>query len=160
MEAVIDSVPDLAFSLSDGRTARFSDYAGRWLVLYFYPKDSTPACTQEGIDFRDLAAKFKRAGATILGVSRDSVKSHQNFCAKYEFPFDLISDADERVCRAFDVIHEKTMYGRKVLGIVRSTFLIDPAGHIVQQWRGLRVPGHAAAVLDALKAARTASADQ
>ena len=160
MDAVIDSVPDLEFTLSDGSIARFSDYAGRWLVLYFYPKDSTPACTQEGIDFRDLAAKFKRAGATILGVSRDSVKSHQNFCAKYEFPFDLISDADERVCRAFDVIHEKTMYGRKVLGIVRSTFLIDPAGRIVQQWRGLRVPGHAAAVLDALKAARTASADK
>ena len=155
-----DILPDFELHLAQAGPRRLSDYSGRWVVLYFYPKDSTPACTQEGIDFRDLAAKFKHAGATILGVSRDSVKSHQNFCAKYEFPFALISDADERVCTAFDVIHEKTMYGRKALGIVRSTFLIDPAGCVAQQWRGLRVPGHAAAVLDALKAARTASADR
>lgn len=155
MGDAIDTVPALEFTLSDGRSARFSDYAGKWLVLYFYPKDNTPGCTQEGIDFRDLAPKFAKAGATILGVSRDSVKSHQNFCAKHAFPFALISDADEAVCKAFDVIREKTMYGRKVLGIERSTFLIAPDGRIVQAWRGVRVPGHAAAVLDALKLEKT-----
>src|SRR5690554_7269650 len=101
------TLPDLAFTLSDGSTARFSDYAGRWLVLYFYPKDSTPGCTTEAGDFRDLHADFDQAGATILGVSRDSVKSHQNFIAKQSLPFALISDADEAVCNAFGVIQEK-----------------------------------------------------
>ena len=151
----MDRVPTLDFTLSDGRTASFAEFSGQWLVLYFYPKDNTPGCTQEGIDFRDLAPRFDALGATILGVSRDSVKSHQNFCAKYAFPFLLISDADERVCQAFGVIREKNMYGRKVMGIERSTFLIDPAGKIVQAWRGVRVPNHAAAVLDALSASAT-----
>lgn len=145
-----DTLPDLAFNLSDGSQAHFSDYAGRWLIVYFYPKNHTPGCTTEAGDFRDLHGAFKKSGAAILGVSRDSVKSHQNFIAKHSLPFALISDADEAVCRAFDVIKEKNMYGRKVMGIVRSTFLIDPKQRLVQAWRGIRVPGHAQAVLDEL----------
>jgi len=152
-----DPIPELDFSLGSGDSAGFGDYRGKWLVLYFYPKDSTPGCTQEGIDFRDLHASFKRAGAVILGCSRDSQKSHQNFCAKYEFPFDLISDADERVCQAFGVIKEKNMYGRKVLGIERSTFLIAPDGRLAAEWRGLKVPGHAEAVLAELKRAKSSA---
>jgi peroxiredoxin Q/BCP len=123
-------------------------------VLYFYPKDSTPACTTEGLDFQALLPKFRRQSAEVLGVSRDSVKSHQNFCAKQGFGFDLVSDADEALCKAFDVIRLKNMYGRKVLGIERSTFLIDPDGRVAQAWRGVRVPGHAEAVLETLKQAR------
>ncbi|HEX5756940.1 MAG TPA: peroxiredoxin [Arenimonas sp.] len=146
-----DRVPDLALALGSGSTARLSDYRGRWLVLYFYPKDSTPGCTTEGLDFTAVHAKFRKAGAEILGVSRDSVKSHANFCAKQGFTFDLVSDADESLCKAFDVIHEKNMYGRKVLGVVRSTFLIDPEGRLARSWRGIKVPGHAETVLAALQ---------
>ncbi len=145
---------NLPLALSGGETTKLSDFAGQWLVLYFYPKDSTPGCTTEGIDFNALLPKFKKLGATVLGVSRDSVKSHDNFCAKQGFKFPLVSDADEKLCKAFDVIHEKNMYGRKVLGIVRSTFLIAPDGRIAQEWRGVKVPGHAEAVLEALKVAR------
>ncbi len=148
-------LPDLPLHLSSGTDAGFSDYAGRWLVLYFYPKDSTPGCTSEGLDFNALLPKFERLGATVLGVSRDSIRSHQNFCAKQGFKFDLASDPDESLCNAFGVIKEKNMYGRKVLGIERSTFLIDPKGVIRQSWRPVKVPGHAQAVLDALKAAQT-----
>ena len=147
------SVPDLPLVLSGGSLANFSDYSGHWLVLYFYPKDSTPGCTTEGNDFNALLPEFRKLGAQVLGVSRDSLKSHQNFCAKQSFRFDLVSDADEAVCNAFSVIKEKNMYGRKVLGIERSTFLVDPAGVIRQSWRPVKVPGHAQAVLDALKAA-------
>lgn len=154
MEAVIDRVPDLEFTLSDGRTARFSDYAGRWLVLYFYPKDNTPGCTTEGNDFNTLLPKFRRAGADVLGVSRDSLKTHQNFIAKQGFKFALVSDAEEKLCKAFDVIKPKKLYGREYVGIERSTFLIDPEGRIAEEWRGLKVPGHSQAVLDALKAAQ------
>lgn len=146
-----DTLPDLEFDLSDGRRARFADYAGRWLVLYFYPKDNTPGCTREADDFRDLAPDFDAAGATILGVSRDSVKSHQNFITKLALPFDLISDPDESVCQAFGVIKEKNMYGRKVMGIERSTFLIDPQQRVVKVWRRVKVPDHAEAVLAALR---------
>lgn len=142
----------LPLAMSGGRSASLADYAGRWLVLYFYPKDSTPGCTTEGLDFNSLLPKFHRLGADVLGVSRDSVKSHDNFRAKQGFAFDLVSDADQALCRAFDVIHEKNMYGRKVLGVVRSTFLISPESRIAQEWRGVKVPGHAQAVLDALKA--------
>jgi len=142
----------LPLALSGGRTATLSDYAGRWLVLYFYPKDSTPGCTTEGLDFNALLPEFDRLGADVLGVSRDSVKSHDNFCARQGFAFPLVSDGDEALCRAFDVIHEKNMYGRKVLGVVRSTFLLSPDHRLVRQWRGVKVPGHARAVLDALKA--------
>ena len=144
---------NLPLALSGGETTKLSDFAGQWLVLYFYPKDSTPGCTTEGIDFNALLPKFKKLGAAVLGVSRDSVKSHDNFCAKQGFKFPLVSDADEKLCTAFDVIHEKNMYGRKVLGIVRSTFLIAPDGRIAQEWRGVKVPGHADAVLDTLKTA-------
>ena len=142
----------LPLALSGGRTASLADYAGRWLVLYFYPKDSTPGCTTEGLDFNALLPRFRELGAEVLGVSRDSVKSHDNFCAKQGFAFALVSDADEALCRAFDVIHEKNMYGRKVLGVVRSTFLLSPDSRIAREWRGVKVPGHAQAVLDALKA--------
>ena len=150
-----DKVPDLPLHLSGGGEATLSDHAGRWLVLYFYPKDSTPGCTTEGIDFNGLLPKFRRLGADVIGVSRDSLKSHQNFCAKQGFRFELASDSDESLCNAFGVIKEKNMYGRKVLGIERSTFLIDPDGVIRQSWRPVKVAGHAQAVLDALKAART-----
>ena len=153
-KALRKSTLRLPLALSGGESATLGDYAGRWLVLYFYPKDSTPGCTTEGLDFNALLPKFKRADAAILGVSRDSVKSHDNFCAKQGFAFPLVSDADEALCKAFDVIHEKTMYGRRVLGVVRSTFLIDPQGRIAAEWRGVKVPGHAQAVLDALKAAQ------
>jgi thioredoxin-dependent peroxiredoxin len=143
----------LPLALSGGETAKLSDYAGQWLVLYFYPKDSTPGCTTEGIDFNALLPKLRKLNAMVLGVSRDSVKSHDNFCAKQGFKFPLVSDGDEALCKAFDVIHEKNMYGRKVLGVVRSTFLISPDSRIVQQWRGVKVAGHAEAVLEALKVA-------
>ena len=146
-----DSLHNLEFDLSDGRRIRFSDFSGRWLVLYFYPKDNTPGCTREAGDFRDLAADFEAAGASILGVSRDSVKSHQSFIAKQSLPFNLISDYDEAVCKAFDVIKEKNMYGRKVMGIERSTFLIDPKQRVVKVWRGVKVPSHAEAVLTTLR---------
>ena len=145
---------DLPLQLSAGATATLRDYAGQWLVLYFYPKDSTPGCTTEGLDFNALLPEFKRLEASVLGVSRDSVKSHDNFCAKQGFKFPLVSDSDEALCRAFDVIKEKNMYGRKVMGIERSTFLLDPEHRIATAWRKVRVPGHADAVLEALKVAQ------
>ena len=117
-----------------------------------YPKDNTPGCTREGQDFRDLYAQFTAAGADILGVSRDSVKIHGNFRTKHEFPFHLLSDSEELLCKQFDVIHEKKLYGRTYMGIERSTFLIDSEGILLAQWRKVRVPGHAQTVLDALKA--------
>ena len=149
-----DHVPaDLPLALSSGDTVTLADYRGQWLVLYFYPKDNTPGCTTESRDFTALLPQFETAGARILGVSRDSVKSHQNFIAKQALGFALVSDADEALCNAFGVIREKNMYGRKVMGIVRSTYLIDPEGVIAQTWQPVKVPGHAQAVLDALKAA-------
>ncbi|MDQ3289160.1 MAG: peroxiredoxin [Pseudomonadota bacterium] len=148
-------VPDMPLALSSGIAARLSDYRGRWLVLYFYPKDNTPGCTTEGQNFNELLPQFEACSASVLGVSRDSARTHENFRARHGFGFDLVSDTDETLCRAFGVIKEKNMYGRKVMGIVRSTFLIDPSGVIVQSWRPVKVPGHAQAVLDALKAAST-----
>jgi thioredoxin-dependent peroxiredoxin len=145
-----DVLPDLELNLAQAGPTRLSAYAGRWLVLYFYPKDSTPGCTTEGLDFNALLPRFRKLGADVIGVSRDSLKSHQNFCAKQAFKFDLASDADETLCSEFDVIREKNMYGRKVLGIERSTFLIGPDRKLVQQWRPVKVPGHAEAVLAAL----------
>ena len=153
-KALPRSTLTLPLALSGGDTATLADHAGRWLVLYFYPKDSTPGCTTEGLDFNALLPKFAKLGADILGVSRDTVKSHDNFCAKQGFRFPLVSDADEALCKAFDVIHEKNMYGRKVLGVVRSTFLIGPDHRLAAEWRGVKVAGHADAVLDALKAAQ------
>ncbi|MDI9240363.1 peroxiredoxin [Lysobacter sp. LF1] len=145
------NVLTLPLALSSGETASLKDFAGQWLVLYFYPKDSTPGCTTEGIDFNALLPKFGKLGATVLGVSRDPIKSHQNFCAKQGFKFDLVSDADEALCNAFGVIKPKKLYGREYIGVERSTFLIDPKGVIAQSWRPVKVPGHAQAVLDALK---------
>ena len=153
-KALPKSVLKLPLALSGGGTATLADHAGRWLVLYFYPKDSTPGCTTEGLDFNALLPKFAKLGADVLGVSRDSVKSHDNFCAKQGFRFPLVSDADEALCKAFDVIHEKNMYGRKVLGVVRSTFLVGPDHRLAAEWRGVKVAGHADAVLEALKAAQ------
>ena len=153
-KALPRSTLKLPLALSGGQTATLADHAGRWLVLYFYPKDSTPGCTTEGLDFNALLPKFAKLGADVLGVSRDSVKSHDNFCAKQGFRFPLVSDADEALCKAFDVIHEKNMYGRKVLGVVRSTFLVGPDHRLAAEWRGVKVAGHADAVLEALKAAQ------
>lgn len=133
------------------KTLSLDDFKGSKLVIYFYPKDNTPGCTLEGQDFRDRFQQFRKAGTAILGVSRDSVKSHENFKAKQNFPFDLLSDADEKLCRQFDVIHEKNMYGRKVMGVVRSTFLIDADGVLRQEWRKVRVKGHADEVLEAAR---------
>ncbi|MGF6420455.1 peroxiredoxin Q/BCP [Stenotrophomonas sp. AN71] len=145
----------LPLALSGGDQATLGDYAGQWLVLYFYPKDSTPGCTTEGIDFNALLPKFRKAGAVVLGVSRDSVKSHDNFCAKQGFRFPLVSDGDEALCSAFDVIRMKNMYGKQVRGIERSTFLISPDSRIVQSWRKVKVAGHADAVLEELKASQS-----
>jgi len=129
-----------------------NDLKGKNVVLYFYPKDSTPGCTREGQDFRDNHSKFKRQNTVILGVSRDSLKSHENFKAKQGFPFDLLSDKDEILCKLFDVIKMKNMYGKKVRGIERSTFLIDSNGKLRQEWRKVKVDGHAEEVLAAVKA--------
>lgn len=144
--------PGFELAATGGGTVKLSDLAGKRVVLYFYPKDSTPGCTREGQDFRDLHAKFRRANAFVFGVSRDSVKSHENFKAKQGFPFELLSDPDEAACRAYDVIREKNMYGKKVLGIERSTFLIDEQGKLRREWRKVKVDGHAAEVLEAVKA--------
>ncbi|CAE6785538.1 peroxiredoxin [Xanthomonas arboricola] len=143
---------DLPLLLSGGTHTTLRGYAGKWVVLYFYPKDSTPGCTTEGLDFNALLPQFTQAGAVVLGVSRDSVKSHDNFCAKQGFTFPLVSDGEQALCRAFDVIKEKNMYGKQVLGIERSTFLLSPEGAVVQAWRKVKVAGHADAVLAALKA--------
>ncbi len=128
------------------------DFKGKNLVLYFYPKDSTSGCTLEGQNFRDKHQMFREHNTEILGVSRDSLKAHENFKAKQEFPFELLSDQDETLCRQFDVIHEKSMYGRKFMGLVRSTFLIDEEGVLRQEWRKVRVKGHVDEVLEAVRA--------
>jgi thioredoxin-dependent peroxiredoxin len=121
-------------------------------VLYFYPKDNTPGCTTEGADFRDRHKEFKRLGCEIYGISRDTLKSHEAFKAKMKFPFELLADADEKVCNGFGVIQDKNMYGRKVRGIVRSTFVVDERGKVAREWRGVKVPGHAEEVLNFVKA--------
>jgi len=134
------------------KTIELKELRGQNVVIYFYPKDSTPGCTTEGQDFRDLHAKFRRQKTVILGVSRDSIASHEKFRDKQSFPFDLISDPDEVLCRQFDVIHEKSLYGKKFMGIVRSTFLIDASGKLRQEWRKVKVNGHADEVFEAVKA--------
>ena len=125
-----------------GGTFKLSDHRGKTVVLYFYPKDNTPGCTTEGAQFRDAYPQFRKAGAIVVGCSRDSLKSHEGFRAKMEFPFELISDADEKLCQQFAVIKMKNMYGKQVRGIERSTFVIDGTGKLVREWRGVRVPGH------------------
>jgi peroxiredoxin Q/BCP len=135
-----------------GGDFRLSDHKGEAVVLYFYPKDNTPGCTTEGEQFRDAWKKFRKAGAIVVGCSRDSLKSHESFKAKMNFPFELIADTDEKVCAQFDVIKMKSMYGRQVRGIVRSTFLIDGTGKLVNEWRGVKVAGHVEQVLEAVLA--------
>lgn len=153
MPEIGKKVPSLSGQTGDDDTLKLSELKGQWIVVYFYPKDSTPGCTTEAGDFRDLYPKFRKRNAQVIGVSRDSVKSHANFATKQKLPFPLLSDAEETWCQAFDVIHEKNLYGKKHMGIVRSTFLIDPTGKLAQEWRKVKVTGHAQAVLDAIPAA-------
>ena len=145
-------VPAFKLPATGDQEISLDDCKGKNLVLYFYPKDSTPGCTTEGQDFRDKIHTFRRRNTVILGVSRDSLKSHENFKAKQAFPFELLSDSEEKLCRLFDVIKEKNMYGRKVMGIERSTFLIDDTGVLRREWRQVKVPGHVEEVLEAIKA--------
>ena len=152
MPEIGNPIPPLIGTTGDDTELELSELKGRWVVVYFYPKDSTPGCTTEAQDFRDLYDDFRKRNAEIVGVSRDSVTSHANFADKQALPFPLIADTDETWCKAFDVIHEKMLYGKTHLGIVRSTFLIDPKGHLAQEWRGVKVPGHAQTVLDAIPA--------
>lgn len=146
-------LPKLTGALGDGSTLALSSLAGQWVVVFFYPKDNTPGCTSEAKDFRDLYPQFQARNAQVIGVSRDSVRSHANYAAKHDLPFPLVSDADEAWCQAFDVIHEKVLYGKRHMGVVRSTFLIDPDGKLFAEWRGVKVPGHAQAVLESVPSA-------
>lgn len=145
-------VADFVSEATGDKKIRLKELRGKNVVLYFYPKDSTPGCTQEGRDFTELHAKFRRQNTVIFGVSRDSLASHEKFKAKQGFEFELLSDPDEKLCRQFDVIHEKTLYGRKFMGVVRSTFLIDADGKLRAEWRKVKVKGHAQEVLEAAKA--------
>jgi len=149
--AVGTPVPDLALNTTQGPLT-LSDLRGQTVVLYFYPKDNTPGCTTQAQGFRDLHAEFEAAGAKVIGVSRDSLKSHENFCTKQALPFMLASDPDETLCEAFGVMKMKNMYGKQVRGIERSTFVIDREGRLAREWRGVKVPGHVQAVLEAVQA--------
>lgn len=144
-------VGDFSLPATGGKTMKLSDLKGSNVVLYFYPKDSTPGCTLEGQDFRDNIRKFSARNTVILGVSRDTVKSHEKFKSAQKFPFDLLADEDEKLCRQFGVIKEKNMYGKKVMGIERSTFLIDDKGVLRKEWRKVKVAGHVDEVLAAIK---------
>ena len=145
-----NKAPDITLPATGDQKIKLSTLRGKPVVLYFYPKDSTPGCTLEGQDFRDRHEAFTAHGATILGVSRDSLRSHENFKAKQSFSFDLLADTEETACQRYDVIKEKNMYGRKVLGIERSTFLIDASGKLVREWRKVKVKGHVDEVLAAV----------
>jgi thioredoxin-dependent peroxiredoxin len=145
-------VPDFSLASTGGGTFRLSSTRGKKLVLYFYPKDNTPGCTTQGADFRDRHKDFRRAGCEVLGVSRDSVKSHENFKSKMKCPFELLSDPEEAVCSQFGVMKQKNMYGKKVRGIERSTFVVDENGVLAREWRGVKVPGHVEEVLNFVKA--------
>ena len=146
------TVPEFSAPMTGNKTFQLADYKGKKIVLYFYPKDNTPGCTTEGLQFRDLHEQFRQANTEIFGVSRDSIRSHEGFKAKLEMPFELISDPDETVCTMFDVMKMKNMYGKKVRGIERSTFVIDESGKLVKEWRGVKVPGHIDEVLEFVKA--------
>ena len=145
-------VPDFSAAMTGDQTFQLYDYKGKNIVLYFYPKDNTPGCTTEGIQFREMYPQFQQANAEIFGVSRDSIRSHEGFKAKLDMPFQLISDPDETLCTMFDVMKMKNMYGKKVRGIERSTFIIDESGKLVKEWRGVKVPGHIDEVLEFVKA--------
>lgn len=147
-----DSLPAIEIAATGDKTITLSNLRNKNIVLYFYPKDSTPGCTLEGQDFRDNIAKFSRNKTLIFGVSRDSVKSHERFKDTQDFPFELLSDEDEKLCQAFNVIKMKNMYGKQVKGIERSTFLFDTKGTLVQEWRGVKVDGHVAEVLAQVRA--------
>jgi len=146
-----NKVPGFSLPATGGGTWSLKDAAGSKLVIYFYPRDMTSGCTRESQDFRDLHGAFHKAGARVVGVSRDSLASHEKFAAREALPFPLLADTDERVCRLFDVIRTKSLYGRKYLGVERSTFLIDAGGRLRQEWRNVKVPGHAEAVLEAAR---------
>jgi len=150
-----DAAPDIELSVYSAAnpegTAKLSDYTGKWVILYFYPKDSTPGCTTESCGFRDALPDFSGADAVIFGASRDSLKSHANFTAKQELNFPLISDGDEALCKAFDVMQLKKNYGREYMGVERSTFIINPEGDVAYAWRGVKVKGHVEEVLATLK---------
>ena len=144
-------VPKFEIESTSGKSFSSVKAVGRAWILYFYPKDNTPGCTNEGLQFRELHPKFVKVRCAVYGVSRDSLKSHENFKAKMDFPFELLSDTDEVACKAFDVIKMKNMYGKKVRGIERSTFVIDALGVVRREWRGVKVPGHAQEVLEFIK---------
>lgn len=144
-------VPDFSLPATGGTTWKLSDQSGSKVVVYFYPRDNTPGCTREGVDFRDLYTSFRKAGTVVVGVSPDSIASHDKFRSKMVFPFELLADPEQKICRLFDVIREKSMYGRKFLGVERSTFLIDRRGVLRHEWRKVRVDGHAEAVLAAAR---------
>jgi peroxiredoxin Q/BCP len=143
-------VPALTGATGNGTTLSLASLKGQWVAVYFYPKDSTPGCTTQAQGFRDAYAAFQARHAAIIGVSRDSVRSHANFASKQALPFPLIADTDESWCQAFDVIHEKKLYGKAYVGVVRSTFLIAPDGKLAAEWRNIKIPGHVQAVLEAL----------
>jgi peroxiredoxin Q/BCP len=151
-------VPEFELPATGDQTIKLSDFSGKYLVLYFYPKASTPGCTQEGLDFSQAIAKFRRQSAAILGASRDSVKAQENFKAKQSFAFELLSDKDEVLCSQFNVIKMKNMYGKQVRGIERSTFLIGPDGVLLKEWRGVKVKGHVDEVLQTLKDLKSSAA--
>jgi peroxiredoxin Q/BCP len=150
--AVGKKIPAFSSLVTGGGNWKSSAAAGKNLVIYFYPRDNTPGCTKEGEAFRDLAPAFEKANTAILGVSPDSLASHEKFKAKFGFPFELLSDEEQQLCQLFDVYKEKSLYGRKYMGVERSTFLIDASGVLRQEWRKVKVPGHAEAVLEAAKA--------
>ncbi|MBX8483695.1 peroxiredoxin [Pseudomonas cichorii] len=145
--AVDQPVPDFQAPATSGQAISLAGLKGQQVVIYFYPKDNTPGCTTQGQNFRDSIAQFQAANTVVFGVSRDSLKAHENFKAKQEFPFELISDKDEALCQLFDVIKPKKLYGKEYLGVDRSTFLIDKAGVLRKEWRGVKVPGHVEEVL-------------
>ncbi len=144
-----DKVPDFSAASNKGEIS-LHDYAGKYVVVYFYPKDNTPGCTIEANDFKTLYPKFQAKNAEVIGVSRDSLKSHDKFECKYELPFPLLADTDSKICDLFAVINNKSIFGKTALGLVRSTFLIDPTGKLVKEWRNVKVANHAQEVLDAI----------
>ena len=151
MVSVGKRVENFTLPATGDQELSLADFKGRNLIIYFYPKDNTPGCTREGQDFRDLYPQFAAAGADVIGVSRDSVRTHKNYKRKHEFPFHLLSDSEETLCKQFDVIKEKKLYGRTYMGIERSTFLLGPDGTLLEEWRKVKVPDHAQAVLDTVK---------